>query len=99
MHGIANLFVATTAFVGSHFLLSHPLRRPLTARLGERGFLPVYAVVALATFAWFVAAASNAPSGPMWWLAPPGVWDLATVVMLARPRAPWRSGWVPRSCS
>lgn len=82
MGSLANLLAATVAFVGSHFLLSHPLRGPLTARLGERGFLPVYALVAAATFAWFIAAAVAAPGGPIWWIAGPGLWDLATVVML-----------------
>lgn len=83
MDGNANLLAAAVAFVGSHFLLSHPFRRPLTAKLGERGFVPIYSLVALLTFAWFVGAAVAAPSGPAWWIAGPGLWDLATVVMLA----------------
>ena len=32
------LVLALAAFVGSHFLLSHPLRAPLVARLGGGGF-------------------------------------------------------------
>ncbi len=82
MTGIANLLAATTAFVGSHFLLSHPLRGPLTSRFGERGFLPIYGIVAIATFAWFIAAAASAPGEPVWWVAGQGVWDVATLVML-----------------
>jgi len=39
------------AFAGSHLVLSSmPVRRPLTERLGERGFQGLYSVVALATF-------------------------------------------------
>ncbi len=79
---MGNLVAATAAFVGSHFLLSHPLRRPLTARFGERGFLPIYVAVAVASFAWFIAAAVSAPAGPVWWVAGPGLWDVATLVML-----------------
>ncbi len=82
MEGTGTLLAATAAFVGSHFLLSHPLRQPLVARLGERGFLGAYSAVAAATFAWFVAAAVGAPAGPVWWIAGPGLWDLATLVML-----------------
>ena len=82
MDGTANLLAATTAFVGSHFLLSHPLRAPLTQRFGEKGFVPVYSAVALATFVWFVAAAKSSTDGAMWWIADQGVWDLATLVML-----------------
>lgn len=38
------------AFVASHFLLSHPLRAPLVARLGEAKFRGLYSLVALLTF-------------------------------------------------
>ena len=40
---------AAIAFVGTHFLLSHPLRAPLVARVGEKGFLGLYSLVAFAT--------------------------------------------------
>ena len=33
------VLISAAAFVGTHFLLSHPLRAPLVARIGERGFL------------------------------------------------------------
>ena len=82
MDGTANLLAATTAFVGSHFLLSHPLRAPLTQRFGEKGFVPIYSAVALATFVWFVSAAKSSTDGTMWWIADQGVWDVATLVML-----------------
>lgn len=82
MHGFLVLLAAATAFVGSHFLLSHPLRRSLTARFGEGRFLLIYTVVALATFGRLVAAALYAPAGPVWWIAGRGVWDLATIIML-----------------
>ncbi len=82
MQGCNDLLAATIAFVGGHFLLSHPLRRPLTARLGEQGFTGLYSAVALATFAWFIVAAVGAPGGPIWWIAGQGAWDGATLVML-----------------
>jgi len=43
----AGLFLSAIAFVGTHFLLSHPLRRPLVRRLGERAFQGMYSLVAL----------------------------------------------------
>lgn len=39
------------AFVGTHFLMSHPLRTGMVGRLGENGFRGVYSLVSLITFA------------------------------------------------
>ena len=44
------LFVSSIAFVGTHFLLSHPLRRPLVRAVGERPFQGLYSIVSLITF-------------------------------------------------
>jgi uncharacterized membrane protein len=44
------LFLSSIAFVGTHFLLSHPLRRPLVRAMGERPFQGLYSLVALITF-------------------------------------------------
>lgn len=43
-HGDMMLLIAATAFVGTHFLMSHPLRAPLVSRLGEKGFLGLYSL-------------------------------------------------------
>jgi uncharacterized membrane protein len=75
------LILALIAFVGSHFLLSHPLRAPLVARLGAGGFMVVYSLVAFATLGWAVAAWRRAPV-ELWWTAPAWAWPLAAVVML-----------------
>ena len=40
------LALALIAFVGSHELLSHVLRKPLVAKLGEGGFAALYSVAA-----------------------------------------------------
>ena len=74
------LSLAVLAFVGSHELLSHPLRRPLVARLGEKGFLGLYSLVAFATFAWVVVEFRAAP-GDLLWIAPGWLWVLGAVVM------------------
>ena len=50
------LIAASTAFVGTHFALSHPLRAPIVNLVGENGFRGIYSLVALATLVWMVAA-------------------------------------------
>ena len=49
MSDLVWLIIAISAFVAGHELLSHPLRAPIVARIGERGFLLVYSGVALAS--------------------------------------------------
>ncbi|MFN2259134.1 MAG: NnrU family protein [Parasphingopyxis sp.] len=83
MDPMTQLILATIAFVATHFLLSHPLRAALAARLGETGFLGLYSLVALATLGWMVLAARAVPPMEPIWTAP--VWFFAwaaPVVML-----------------
>lgn len=76
-----SLIFALVAFVGSHFILSHPLRHPLIRTLGRSGFLGLYSVVALATFAWVVIAYTKAPTVFLW--TPPAFfYPLTNLVML-----------------
>lgn len=67
MTPVGQLELAAASFVGSHFLLSHPLRRPLAQAAGERGFLMLYSVVALATFGWMVWAYANVGQEELRW--------------------------------
>lgn len=76
------VIVAAIAFVGTHFLLSHPLRAPLVARVGERGFLGLYSLVAAVTLGWLVLAYRAAPPGAPLWPVGDTLWAIATVVML-----------------
>ena len=55
------LAIALIAFVGSHFLLSHPLRAPLVAQAGAGGFAGLYSLVAAATLGWAVWEWRRAP--------------------------------------
>lgn len=68
MTPLCNLALATAAFVGTHLLMSHPLRAALVARLGERGFTGLYVLVSFATFGWIIFAWPE-PGEPSW-LAP-----------------------------
>lgn len=75
------LALALIAFVGSHELLSHVLRKPLVAKLGEGGFAALYSVVAALTLFWAVGAWQRAEPSQLW-VAPMWVWSLASIVML-----------------
>ncbi|RPF71476.1 NnrU family protein [Aurantiacibacter spongiae] len=59
---LLSLVAASVAFVGTHFALSHPLRAPLVSRIGERPFLGLYSVVAIAGLWWMTRAFRAAPS-------------------------------------
>ena len=80
---LAELVAAATAFVGTHFALSHPLRAPLVRAAGEKGFQAIYSLVAFATFGWLVIAFRAVPGGASLWdgfgTAP---WTIATLLML-----------------
>lgn len=76
------LLACASAFVGTHFILSHPLRRPLVSAMSEKGFLALYAVVAFATLGatvWTYRA--TPPTAPLWNVGD-GMWGVATILML-----------------
>jgi uncharacterized membrane protein len=75
------LALALIAFVGSHELLSHALRKPLVAKLGEGGFAVLYSVVAAATLFWAVNAWQRAEPAQLW-TAPLWMWSVGSIVML-----------------
>ena len=78
-----SLLITTCAlFVGSHLLLSHPLRAGLAGRLGERGFMIVYSIVAIATFVLIVQAWRGMPPEPPLWAVDDPLWILASLLVL-----------------
>ena len=79
---IISLALATLAFVATHLILSHPLREPLVARLGEKMFLGLYSLVAFATLAWMVLAWRSSGDPSPAWVAPLGWWPFASAIML-----------------
>ncbi len=71
----ASLVIAGLAFHGSHIALSSTrLRGNLRDQLGERGFLALYSLLALATFAWFIIAYVHAPLLQLWPFSPWTAW-------------------------
>lgn len=72
---IIALAAANTAFVGTHFAMSHPLRGPMVRVLGAGGFQIAYVLVSFATLGWVYLAfldadAADLPgSGAIGWIA------------------------------
>ena len=77
MQPMSLLITTCVLFVGTHLLLSHPLRAGLASRLGERGFQIVYSIVAIATFILVVQAWRGMPPEPPLWAVGDGLWIFA----------------------
>ena len=76
------VLVSAAAFVGSHFVLSHPLRAPIVRAVGANGFLGIYSLVAFATLGWLAHAYRTAPATAPLWAVGEGIWGPVTLVML-----------------
>src|SRR5437868_6180227 len=75
------LLGSAIAFIGTHFLLSHPLRRPLVRTTGEGPFRGIYSLVALITFGamiYFYRVIGREP--PLWDAGDVG-WIVGTLLM------------------
>jgi uncharacterized membrane protein len=77
----AALLLSSIAFVGTHFLLSHPLRGPLVRAMGEKGFRGVYSLIALVTFAAMVFFYRKCGREPPRWDAGEVGWIAGTILM------------------
>ncbi len=82
MNGLASLVTILAAFVGTHFLMSHPLRARMVGALGATGFQISYSLVSFATFVWAIDAFQHAPAGAPLWFVGDGIWGLASLLML-----------------
>ena len=76
------LITALAIFVGTHFLMSHPLRARMAAGLGTKGFQIVYSVISLATFVVAIMIYRETPDAAPLWAAGDGLWAVATLLML-----------------
>jgi uncharacterized membrane protein len=78
----AALLLSCVAFLGTHFLLSHPLRGPLVRAIGEKPFQGLYSLVALITFGamiYFYRRCGREP--PDLWRSGEPVWIAGTILM------------------
>ena len=83
MSALAALALASVAFVGTHFMMSHPLRAPMVSALGERGFSLTYVVVSFATLylmtRFYGPAFAQSPA--VLWESNLVTWTVATLLM------------------
>ncbi|MBL8656140.1 MAG: MFS transporter [Altererythrobacter sp.] len=82
MDPLVSLAAASIALVGTHFALSHPLRAPLVARMGEGAFMGLYSLVAAACMVWMVFAFRAAPAGDLGAATGETGWIVSTVITL-----------------
>ena len=77
----AGLVLSSIAFVGTHFLLSHPLRGPLVRRMGERPFQGLYSIISLISFGLMVYFYRVIGREPPLWSAGEAGWIVGTVLI------------------
>lgn len=82
MDGYASLVTACALFVGTHFLMSHPLRARMVSALGPGGFMGAYSLVSLVTFGWMVWTFQQAPTGVSHWAPSDAIWIVASLLTL-----------------
>lgn len=82
--GLVPLALACAAFVGSHMLLSGPLRQPAVRAMGEQGFLAAYSLAAFVTLGWAIHAFARTPAGPALWDGTgPVPWTVTSLLTIA----------------
>lgn len=82
MEAFGELTAACAGFLGSHFLMSHPLRSGMVKLLGDSGFQAVYSLVSLAFFVWMVFAFRSTPTTAPFWAVSDTLWIAASVLSL-----------------
>ena len=75
------LLGSAIAFVGTHFLMSHPLRAPMVRAMGERSFRGVYSLVSLITFGAMIYFYRAIGREAIMWTAGDVLWIVATLLM------------------
>jgi uncharacterized membrane protein len=80
--GLIDLALATLAFVGSHFLMSHTYRLKLIGAVGELRFTLLYSIVAVATLIWMIIAYRGLDDELALWIAQDWWWPIASAIML-----------------
>jgi uncharacterized membrane protein len=67
--------------VGTHFLLSHPLRRPVIKQFGEGGFAAIYVIVAFLTLGLTIWVYNRLGRETQLWTPDAGLWAMGTLLM------------------
>ncbi|WP_308516473.1 NnrU family protein [Sphingomonas flavescens] len=77
----AGLFLSALAFVGTHFLMSHPLRGPMVRAMGEKAFQGVYSLISLILFGLMIYFYRVIGREPPLWDAGQAGWVAGTILM------------------
>ncbi|QNN68612.1 MFS transporter [Sphingomonas lutea] len=78
---MGGLALALAAFVGTHFLMSHPLRELLVRGMGERAFQGFYSLIALVTLGVAIWIYGRIGDQTPYWVASDAGWILASLLM------------------
>ena len=76
-----SLFFGSIAFVGSHFLMSHPLRAPLVRTMGEGPFRGLYSLVSLILFGLMIFSYHRLGREEMLWQPSEAMWIAGAILM------------------
>jgi len=74
------LLFSAIAFVGTHFLFSHPLRGPLIRGMGEKAFRGLYSLIALITLGSMIYYYRIIGREPPLWNAGDAGWIAGTLL-------------------
>ena len=77
----AGLFLSSIAFVGTHFLMSHPLRAPMVRAIGEAAFRGLYSFVSLIFFGAMIYFYRVIGREPPLWDAGEAGWIAGAILM------------------
>ena len=75
------LLGSAVAFVGTHVLMSHPMRAPMVRAMGEKAFRGVYSLVSLITFGAMIYFYHVIGREMIMWTPGDLLWLLATLLM------------------
>jgi len=75
------LLGSAIAFVGTHFLMSHPLRAPMVRAMGQGSFRGVYSLVSVITFGAMIYFYRAIGREAIMWTAGDVLWIVATLLM------------------
>lgn len=81
MSPMSMLILFLALFLLQHFAMSHPLRAPMVAKLGEKGFQAAYSLLSLATFIPAIWVYRDIAPGAAFWAVSPVLWAIATALM------------------
>ncbi len=65
MDPLAQLCLASAAFLATHFVSSTPLRAAIVRATGEKAYLALYSLAAFATLGWMIWAYGRTPAEPL----------------------------------